>query len=109
MLFARQKLCLVAVAALAMIAGVTAALAQEWTPFGPSDVRYDLELFKRPDISAYADWPRPNYGFFFQYERLYWSIDRPKTTDIGLNGARQLAYESGPAQFDPIGAPGRPA
>jgi hypothetical protein len=105
MLFARLKLCLVTAVAWAAIAGVNSAPAQEWTPFGPSDVRYDLELFKRPDISAYADWPRPNYGFFFQYERLYWSIDRPRTTDIGLNGARQLAYESGPVQFDPVGVP----
>jgi hypothetical protein len=92
MLFARQKLCLVAVAALAMIAGAGPALAQEWTPFGPSDVRYDLELFKRPDISAYADWPRPNYGFFFQYERLYWAIQQPSRTDIGVPTGAQSVY-----------------
>src|SRR5262249_2660713 len=60
MLFARLKLCLATAVALAAIAGAKAASAQDWTPFGPSDVRYDLELFKQPDISAYANWPRPN-------------------------------------------------
>ena len=55
-------------------------------PFGPSDVRYDLELFKVPDLSAYADWPRPKQGFFFQYDRLFMAIQQPSRTDIGVPG-----------------------
>jgi Putative beta barrel porin-7 (BBP7) len=105
MLFARLKLCLVTAVALAAIAGVRSAPAQEWTPFGPSEVRYDLELFKRPDVSAYADWPRPNYGFFFQYERLYWAIQQPSRTDIGVPNSSAIGLVNGVVQFDPTNQP----
>ena len=51
MLLARIKIWLVTVTVLA--AGTISALAQEGHgPFGPSDIRYDLELFKAPDLSA---------------------------------------------------------
>lgn len=105
MLFARLKLYLAMAVTLAAIASVRSAPAQEWTPFGPSDVRYDLELFKRPDISAYADWPRPNYGFFFQYERLYWAIQQPSRTDIGTANGTAVGLINGVIQFDPTNQP----
>jgi hypothetical protein len=81
----RFKLCLLTLIVLALNAA--SALAQEWTPFGPSNIRYDLELFAPPDISDYANWPRPAEGMFFQYERLYWSIQQPRTSDIGVQGS----------------------
>jgi hypothetical protein len=81
----RFKLCLLTLIVLALNAA--SALAQDWTPFGPSNIRYDLELFASPDISDYANWPRPAEGMFFQYERLYWSIQQPRTSDIGVPGS----------------------
>jgi hypothetical protein len=83
-----------------VLVGIGSARAQDWTPFGPSNVRYDLDLFAPPDLSAYADWPRPNEGFFFQYDRLYWSISGPRRTPIGQGGTA-LGFFNGPPQFDP--------
>ena len=105
MLFARLKLCLAMAVTLAIFACVGSAPAQEWTPFGPSNVRYDLELFKQPDISAYADWPRPNYGFFFQYERLYWAIQQPSRTDIGAPNRQAIGLLNGTLQLNPLNQP----
>src|SRR5579871_6413776 len=98
MLLARYKTWLIVAVLLASGAG--SAMAQNWTPFGPSDVRYDLDLFAPPDISAYADWPRPKEGFFFQYDRLYMSISGPSRTHIG-EGGTALGFFNGPPQFDP--------
>src|SRR5262249_60998237 len=56
-------------------------------PFGPSNVRYDLDLFAPPDLSTYANWPRPHEGFFFQYDRLYWAISGPERQPIGQPGS----------------------
>jgi hypothetical protein len=83
----------------------SSARAQTWTPFGPSDMRYDLELFKAPDISDYPNWPHPKDGFFFQYERLYMSIQQPFSTDIGVHNATATGFFSGPVQFDPTTQP----
>jgi Putative beta barrel porin-7 (BBP7) len=103
---ARYKMWLVMTAALLLVSGV--ARAQEsnttWSPFGPSDIRYDLDLFAPPDLSAYANWPRPNEGFFFQYDRLYWAISGPRRTPIGEPGTAQ-GFFNGPAQFDPTQQP----
>jgi hypothetical protein len=53
---------------------------------GPSDVRYDLDLFAPPDLSTYANWPRPHEGFFFSYDRLYWALSGPRRNAIGASG-----------------------
>jgi hypothetical protein len=44
---------------------------QEWQPFAPADT------------SDFGDGPKPNIGFFFSYERVYWSISKPFTAPIG--------------------------
>jgi hypothetical protein len=102
MLLARYKMWLVTL--IALVIGVGSAWADDgnetWSPFGPSDVRYDLDLFAPPDLSAYANWPRPNEGFFFQYDRLYMAISGPHRTPIGQGGTA-LGFFTGPAQFDP--------
>lgn len=70
--------------------------------FGPSNVRYDLDLFAPPDLSTYANWPRPHEGFFFQYDRLYWAISGPKRTPIGAPGsAIGFLTDTGVNAFDP--------
>ncbi len=103
MLLARFKLWLMI--ATVWAASATGAFAQHWTPFGPSDIRYDLELFKPPDLSTYADWPRPNEGMFFQYERLYWSISQPNRTDIGVPGGVGIGLVNGVNSFDSLNQP----
>ncbi len=88
-----------------LFAAGSTARAQTWTPFGPIDVRYDFDLFAPPDVSAYPDWPHPNEGFFFQYERLDWAIRQPRETDIGVNHGTAIGYLNSPAQFDPTVQP----
>ena len=87
MLLRRFMLWLVA----ATVAGVSArtACAQHWTPFGPSDIRYDLELFAPPELSTYGNGPGPraNTGMFFSYERLNWWFNRPAAAVIGSKTA----------------------
>ena len=100
MLLARSKHWLFAAFVLAVIARAGSSRAQDWTPFGPSDIKYDMELFKQPDISAYADWPRPNYGMFFQYERLYWAIQQPTRADVGVDGGHAVGLLNGVVQFN---------
>ncbi|HEY2760997.1 MAG TPA: BBP7 family outer membrane beta-barrel protein [Pirellulales bacterium] len=109
MLLARSKLWLFAAFVLAISARTGSTMAQDWIPFGPSDIRYDMELFKQPDISAYADWPRPNYGMFFQYERLYWAIQQPTRADVGVDGGRSVGLLNGVLQFDAAGQPEDPS
>ena len=71
-------------------------------PFGPSNERYDLDLFAPPDLSTYANWPRPKEGFFFQYDRLYWAISGPKRSSIGQPGsAVGLLTDTGVNAIDP--------
>lgn len=98
---------LVVVAAMLLSSG--AALGQPLDghqgPFRPSNVRYDLELFAPPDLSTYGNWPRPNEGFWFQYDRLYMSIQQPTRTEIGVPGGESVGFFNGPPQFDPTTQP----
>lgn len=50
-----------------------------WQPFGPIEWEYyhDLAPFAPADISMFDDGPGANEGFFFKYQRLNLSIDRP--------------------------------
>src|SRR5215471_17874568 len=75
-------------------------------PFGPSNIRYDLDLFAPPDLSTYANWPRPHEGFFFQYDRLYWAISGPRRTPIGQAGsALGFTTDRGNNNFIPTANP----
>lgn len=53
------------------------------------------ELFAPLDLSAYGSGPRPNEGYFFNYDYLRWVIQAPPARSVGL-GAIQ------PAQQDEI-------
>jgi hypothetical protein len=75
-------------------------------PFGPSNDRYDLDLFAPPDLSTYANWPRPHEGFFFQYDRLYWAISGPRRTPIGETGTGLgFMTDTGNNNFIPVATP----
>jgi Putative beta barrel porin-7 (BBP7) len=106
MLLARIKMWLIMAAVLASGAASAFGQADEPVgPFGPSNIRYDLELFKAPDLSAYADWPRPKEGFFFQYDRLFWAIQQPSRTAIGVPGGVGVGLRNGVINFDNTNQP----
>jgi hypothetical protein len=108
MLLARHKtwfLILAVWASSATWAFAQPANTAHWSPFGPSSIRYDLELFKPPDLSTYGDWPRPNEGLYFSYERLYYSISQPNRTEIGVPGGTATGLLNGVINFDPTNQP----
>ncbi len=75
-------------------------------PFGPSNSAYDLDLFAPPDLSTYANWPRPHEGMFFEYDRLYWAISGPKRTPIGQTGTGiGFMTDTGNNNFVPVSTP----
>lgn len=48
-----------------------------WTPFiEPDTFNPDYQYFAPVDEDTYGGWPDPPTGFFFSYERLYWSVTR---------------------------------
>jgi hypothetical protein len=60
-------------------------LDQGVQPIGPVDAgnMADAQFFKPPDLTQIGTYPELNYGPYFQYERLYWSLHQPSTTMIG--------------------------
>jgi hypothetical protein len=73
-------------AVVAMWIGSTATVrAQDLQPFGPVPAGNltDAQLFAPADISTYGDFPRPNIGPWFSYQRVYLSIHQPAYALIG--------------------------
>jgi hypothetical protein len=62
-------------------------------PLGPVDAGTvsDAQFFQQPDLTQIGNYPVENYGPYFQYERLYWSMRQPSTTQIGDAGAAVAA------------------
>src|SRR6202043_1755894 len=56
-------------------------------PFGPVEPGNidDMQLFAPADLSEYGDFPRPNVGPWFQYDRIYWSTHQPKAQTFPVN------------------------
>ncbi len=54
-----------------------------WTPFAPVGFLMDWQPFAPADISDYGNGPKPKVGFFFNYDRLEWTISRPTITTVG--------------------------
>jgi hypothetical protein len=54
-------------------------------PLGPVDAGTvsDAQFFQQPDLTQIGTYPELNYGPYFQYERLYWSLHQPSTREIG--------------------------
>ena len=64
-------------------------------PFNPVGVQHDLQPFAPADISNYGGQPKANRGFFFSYDRLFWTISRPNTADIGDAGQEAAIIAGG--------------
>ena len=54
-----------------------------WTPFAPVGFLQDWQPFAPVDISDYGNGIKSRKGFFFGYDRLEWTISRPRNTDVG--------------------------
>ncbi|MDA7951508.1 MAG: BBP7 family outer membrane beta-barrel protein [Pirellulaceae bacterium] len=66
--------------------------AQVIQPFAPVDYTHDWQPFAPADLSDYGDGPDAKEGYFFRYERLYWSAAKPKATALGLNDGEFYAF-----------------
>jgi hypothetical protein len=60
-----------------------------------------MQLFDTPDTSTVGRGQRPNEGFFFSYDGLYWNVSPPDNALIGAEGSRIVSYG-----IHPTGAPG---
>ena len=67
-----------------------------WSPFNPVGFRGKAQPFAAADISDYGNGPKPKVGYFFSYERVYWSFSKPATVDVG-SGEAERFYETLPA------------
>ncbi len=65
--------------------GPGADQSQSMDPTGPiqTGTVADAQYFKQPDLTQIGTYPEVNYGPWFQYERLYWSLHQPTTKQIG--------------------------
>ncbi len=52
-------------------------------PFKPVGFEPEFDWFAPSETSSYGKGPKPNIGFFFSYERLYWSPASPEKAYIG--------------------------
>lgn len=60
---------------------------ERWTPFTePDHFGPDLQFFAPFDASDYGGGDPPNIGFFFDYSRLYWNVQRPSQRPINRVG-----------------------
>jgi hypothetical protein len=52
-------------------------------PFAPVGFLQKFQPFAPVDISDYGNGIKPRRGFFFSFDRMEWTISRPKVVDIG--------------------------
>ncbi|MBI3837086.1 MAG: BBP7 family outer membrane beta-barrel protein [Planctomycetia bacterium] len=48
-----------------------------------------LRLFGPAETSGYGNGPRPHVGYFFSYERLFWSLSKPNLARVGSTTAME--------------------
>ncbi len=53
------------------------------SPFHPVGFEPQFDWFAPAETSGYGRGPRPHIGYFFSYERLYWSLSAPQRAPIG--------------------------
>ena len=51
-----------------------------------------FQIFGIPDNSTYGGQQKPNEGYFFQFDGLYWSITPGDTHPVGYPGTRTVFY-----------------
>jgi hypothetical protein len=52
-------------------------------PFKPVGFEPEFDWFAPAETSSYGKGPKPNIGYFFSYERLYWSLAAPEAAYVG--------------------------
>jgi hypothetical protein len=53
------------------------------SPFKPVGFEPEFDWFAPSETSAYGKGPKPNIGYFFSYERVFWSLSKPESAEIG--------------------------
>ena len=56
-------------------------------PLSPGHVGHYAQPFAPARTSVYGNGPRPNVGYFFSYERVFWSLSKPTTAVVGSETA----------------------
>jgi hypothetical protein len=56
-------------------------------PFHPVGFEPQFDWFAPAETSGYGRGPRPHVGYFFSYERLFWSLSAPETAFVGSTTA----------------------
>ena len=59
------------------------AHGQRYQPFGPVNHTHTLQPFAPVNDNLLYSCPKPNEGYFFNYERLNWSVSKPMRSPIG--------------------------
>ncbi len=52
-------------------------------PFHPVGFEPKMDWFAPAETSTYGRGPRPNIGYFFSYERVFWSLAAPEHAPVG--------------------------
>ncbi len=66
-------------AMIALLGLANTASAQQFQPFiDPAYFNPDLQFFAPAEVDYYGDPAPPTTGWFFTYDRLYWSVTRPE-------------------------------
>lgn len=64
-------------------------------PFHPVDFEMPATPFAPADISDFGNGPPPKVGFFFSYERVYWSLSKPQVTAVGYSPIEDIPFPGG--------------
>ncbi|MEX0679105.1 MAG: BBP7 family outer membrane beta-barrel protein [Pirellulales bacterium] len=57
------------------------------SPFHPVGFEPQFDWFAPAETSGYGRGPRPHIGYFFSYERLFWSLSSPERAPVGSETA----------------------
>ena len=95
------------VVGLSLLYSASAALAKHWPDefsqpsYSDSTTQtgYELGCSDCGSLSCVGENCGPNQGWFFQYDRVYWSISAPNTTTIGDPNEEGLATPPGSQPF----------
>ena len=68
-------------------------------PFNPIGLQAKWQLFAPANISDYGSGPKPRKGFFFTYERVYWSQSKPERSTIGSPTANGYYRENSAEEY----------
>ena len=73
---------LAAILAAATVACAVPAAAGNWMPLLPDQDFYDFQLFAPPNLQEYSIYRDAPEGLFFNYDRLYWGMTRPRFSPV---------------------------